>query len=185
MPTWGGVIDYFAHNSKILNMNIPTNGSVVPAEDILVKMHDNNVSATITKYDVIPEERRQEVISLFKQHDIVYTVFENRKWYLHEYLPEIVSTEEEACEKYLACDKFFMLMQGRLWKCETDATRVLAGIRKEVEGDSICVKDATVEEIRNFLWEKAHLPYIESCTHCRGSKGCYVKEIPAGEQIRE
>lgn len=179
----GEMIEYYAGNDKILNMNIPTNGSIIPTSDVLEKMSKNRVSATITKYNAVPEEQRQKLIGLFKEYGIAYALFEDRKWYLHEYLPEEKSSEKEAYEKYKSCDKFFMLLQGRLWKCETDATRVLAGIRQEAEGDSICVKHATVEEVRNFLWEKSHLPHIESCRHCRGSKGSLVKEIPAGEQI--
>lgn len=181
----GGCIDYFASNPKILNMNIPTNGSVMPSKELLKKMRDHQVSATITKYRAVPEERRQQMIRLFRQYGITYTVFEDRKWYLHEYLPGVCSTGQEAHEKYKHCDKFFMLLQGRLWKCETDATRVFAGIRKEAEGDSICIKDAATTEIRKFLWEKSHLPYIESCRHCRGSRGSLVKEIPSGRQIRK
>lgn len=179
-----GLIDYYARNPKILNMNIPTNGSVLPAEEVLKKMRDNKVSATVTKYDVIPEERRKKVTDLLTKYKIIYTVFYDRVWFLHEYLPEITSSKKEATIKYCHCERFFLLMQGKLWRCVTDATRTFVGIREERKGDSICVKDATVEEIRDFLWEKTHIPYLESCLHCRGIKGSMAKKIPAGKQLK-
>lgn len=182
-PNAEALVDYFSKNKKILNMNIPTNGGVIPAQSILKKMKKYNVSATITKYDVIPEEKRKKVISAFDEAGVTYTVFENRIWYSHEYLPDVSVSEEEAKAKYPTCEKFFMLISGKLWKCEVDATRVFAGIREEKPGESICVKDATIEEIREFLWEKSNAPYLESCLHCRSCSRSLSKEIPAGKQI--
>ena len=77
-----------------------------------------------------------------------------------------------------------MLLDGKLWKCVTDATRVMAGIRPEQENDSLLVRDATIDEVRDFLMKKASVPHIESCYHCRGSVGSMVVEIPAGEQLK-
>jgi len=182
-PNLEKLMDYYAQNPKILNMNVPTNGSIIPAQSTLKKMKQHNVSATITKYDVIPEEKRQKTIAAFDAAGVTYTVFENRIWYSHEYLPDVSVSEEEAREKYSKCEKFYMLIQGKLWKCEVDATRVFAGIRNEKTGDSICVKDATIEEVRNFLWETANSACLESCLHCRGGSGSLLKVIPAGQQL--
>ena len=179
-----GMMEYYHNNDKILSMNVPTNGTIVPEQNILDKMHQYGVSATITRYEAVPEEKRDAVRKEMKENGISVVTFENRKWQYHEYCPKITSSEKEACEKYQHCDRFFMLMNGKLWKCETDATRVMAGIREEREGDSILIKDATVEEVRAFLMEKASLLHIESCNHCRGGVGSMVIEIPAGEQIK-
>lgn len=179
------MITYFAKNPKVLNMNIPTNGSVIPPAEVLEKMREHQISATVTKYDAVPEEKRRKVIRLLEQYGITYTVFENRKWYSVEYLPGVQSPVRETKAKYQACERFFMLIQGKLWKCVPDATRVFAGIREEEAGDSICVKDAKAGELRKYLWQKTHQPYMEPCRHCRGTKGSLAIEIPPGRQIRK
>lgn len=183
-PNLTCIIDYYARNRKIHRMNVPTNGTVVPNEEILKKMAQNGVTATITSYPCVSEEKRQRLQAAFNQYHIYYSVYEDKQWYLHEYLDEEICDEEEAKQKYCVCERFFMLMQGRLWKCETNATGIKAGLRPEHEGDSICVQTASEEELRNFIIEKNNLEYLESCKHCRGSIGSNVKPIPAGQQMR-
>lgn len=179
-----GMMEYYHNNDKILSMNVPTNGTIVPEQNILDKMYQYGVSATITRYKVVPEEKRETVRKKMKEKEISVVTFENRKWQYLEYCPNITASEKEACEKYPHCERFFSIMNGKLWKCVTDATRVMAGIREEREGDSILIKDATVEEVRAFLMEKASLPHLESCYHCRGVVGSMAIEIPAGEQTK-
>lgn len=178
------VMDYYHNNPKILSMNVPTNGTVIPNATVLDKMSEYGVSATITRYEVVPEQKREALRKVLRAKKIRFTTFENRKWQYHEYCPELSSTEKETCHKYYNCERFFMLLNGELWKCVTDATRVFAGLREKREGDSLVVQDATVEEVRDFLEKKANLTHLESCYHCRGGVGSMVIHIPAGEQIK-
>lgn len=179
-----GMMEYYHKNDKILSMNVPTNGTIVPKQNILNKMHQYGVTATITRYEVVPEEKRATVRNAMKENGISVVTFENRKWQLHEYSSQITSSEKETSKKYQHCERYFMLIQGKLWKCVTDATRVMGGLREEREGDSLLINDATVEEVRAFLLEKSNLPHLDSCYHCRGNVGSMVIEIPAGEQIK-
>ena len=179
-----GIMEYYHNHPKFLSMNVPTNGTVLPTQNILNKMHEYGVTASITRYEVVPEEKRSAMRKKFKENGIKSTTFESRKWYLHEYCSDRTCSEVEACKKYKECERFFMLLDGKLWKCVTDATRVMAGIRPEQENDSLLVRDATIDEVRDFLMKKASVPHIESCYHCRGSVGSMVIEIPAGEQLK-
>lgn len=181
-PNLEGIIDYYSSKPNILSINIPTNGSIVPDDAILEKMVKNNVTATITKYDCIPEEKRRDLMSEFKRRGIKYTYYDNREWYDHEYIEDIICDEKEAIKKYKHCERYFMLMQGKLWKCEVQATGVYAGKRPLFEDDYIEIDSSTDEEIRDFISRKCEARCIESCRHCRGGCGSMVKVIPAGEQ---
>lgn len=177
------LLDYYISSKKIPYMNIPTNGSVIPSDDTLKKMHDAKVSCSITKYEVIPEKRRQEFISKLDKYNVRYSVFEDRKWFLHEYVPSLQVSPKDAKKKTQQCERYFMLIDGELWKCEVDATRVKAGIRPMREDDCIVVKVSTPEEIRAFVLRKLSLDYLESCLYCRGGSGPDVVSLPAGKQI--
>ena len=183
-PNLNRMMDYFAKTPKIHSMNVPTNGTIIPNEETLTNMSNHGVTATITRYDCVDEAKRTAVQQAFEQHHVYYSVFEDRKWYLHEYVEDEICDDKEAAEKYCECERFFMLMQGRLWKCVTNATGIKAGVRPERMDDSICVETATLQELRQFIIEKNNLSYLESCKHCRGSVGSHVKEIVAGEQLK-
>lgn len=177
------LIDYYAADPKVWNMNVPTNGTVLPSEEILQKMSTYGVTATITKYDCVKEETRQILRDVLDSYGITYSTFENRIWYLHEYMEDKICDIKEAEKKYQECDRFFMLMQGRLYKCECNATGIMAGLRPENPEDSIRVEEASRKELRTFIVEKNNVSHIEACLHCRGPVGNHVKVIPAGKQM--
>lgn len=178
------LIDYYSNNPRILRMNVPTNGSIIPQDELLDKISQNGITCTITEYKSVSAEQRNNFIQKLEQHNVKYTVFKGRKWYLHEYDENLKVSEQGAQDKYRHCERFFMLMDGELWKCVPDATRVKAGLRPRREGDSICVKDSSIEEVRKFIEEKSKASYLESCLYCRGCYGSDVIEIPAGEQMK-
>lgn len=179
------VIEYFGHNDKICYMNVPTNGSVIPNDDILEAMSKYKVTATITRYECIPQKKVDALIKKFDEYGIRYTIFQDRQWVDTSLTKGLNHTEKENREKYRNCERFWMLINNNeLWKCVVCATAAFVGEVDKREEDYIDVKNADKRQLRKFLEKYSSIDYLHGCTMCHGCTGDHIVKIPAGEQMR-
>lgn len=175
-------IELVGNCEKIMSMNLPTNGTVLPKTEILNAMKKYHVSATITKYPCVAQEKIDQLTNLFDQYGILYSVYEDRTWYDLGTFEVLNCTPKENQLKYKNCERQWILMnESELWKCVVHATAVFCGKEKKTN-DFVDLKQSG-KDIRQKIYHIASKPYLEPCTRCHGMSGKDAITIPAGRQI--
>lgn len=192
------IISYLGdeYGGRIGQINLISNGTIVPDDDVIQIMKRNNVSVHISDYtSTVPyKERLQQVTELFSKSSIMYYVIPNNTWKDVVY-PDLSYTAEDIREHMLLCGHSTHSVDfGRLYWCDpafaaeyftefssrTDDSLDLASNQKNHSPH-----DATVNILR-YLWGDVNeRGYMSICEKCAGVGKDNQRIVAAGVQVKE
>lgn len=183
------------YSSRIGYIQIITNGTVIPDNDVLEMLQRYKVKVRISDYThVLPYETRiQEVKALFAREKIEFTVYTFREWCdLGIPMKEepVGNTEEAYRQHMLNCSVGCHLINDRkLFYCGTLFSAEKSGRYKLKESDYLALDnmgDADYEakkKILKYCLDGPDSGYISLCKICRGRGTDNDREISAAEQM--
>ncbi len=180
-PRIKDVLEKVIGSEKILEVELTTNGTLIPSDDVIGCLRNNKVTIRVSRYEGI-NYRRNICETLFK-NGIRYESCREMQWIDSGRPTKRIRSKEENQKVYMDCGVSYIcktLYKGRIYACARAASLYDLGICKDEQGyvnlyDSENVK----EHIRDFYIKD----YDPSCDYCDYTDSWRI--IPAGEQIGE
>ena len=182
------------YRHKIGNLQLITNGTILPDKKILDIIRKWDVEVRISDYtNIVPyEDKLDKFIEILKKNTIKYVVFAQEEW-LDFGLPEenidMGSTREELRSHMLTCNSMCHLVHNgyyyycsRAW-CVEEAKLFELDDDDKINLETLSGEANGKEELLNFHIGNLKKGYMSYCKVCRGYKT--DKRIKAGEQIRK
>ncbi|MBQ6773869.1 MAG: hypothetical protein IJP48_07410 [Synergistaceae bacterium] len=164
---------------KVSNIDIATNGSIIPNDSLLDIIKSCNTRIRISDYNVTPD-RTKKLINILHEHEIIYSVYEFAggcgRWYncggvdLTNYA---LTDNETVRQRYDSCAfrRCLTLERGQLARCSraSDASRIQGF--NESESDYLKLSDfSDNKELRKALLKYYMFPtFMEACKYCNGT----------------
>lgn len=176
---------------RIGNLQIITNGMIIPNEATLKVFKENNVEIRISDYtqEVNYKDQLEKLREILKKNDIHYITFEQNEWLDFGFPEEKLSigrNKDEIRQHMMECQPMCPLVHdGKMFFCTSSWAAHESGLYELEQGDWIDLyeKDKfTRENLLNFYLGKTEKGYISFCQRCRGFAG-NDHLIRAGEQF--
>jgi len=176
------IIGYCAEQGKLVRIQVVTNGTIVPSDEVLSALEHAKASVYISDYGVVSGNRLrlEKCLSL---RGIAHFSDSNYVWddmgglARRDYTPERVRSVYQGCK-----DICKTMVDGVVYVCPRSAHADKLGIVTMKEQDSVTVFTGSVKEVRCRLRNLYDVDYIEACYHCNAVE-CRSK-IVAGEQCK-
>lgn len=175
------LFDKYGH--KIGYMQIISNGSVVPDQELMRVIKKCNIQVRLSDYThVLPYEKKlQQVKDTFTENGIPYSMSIYETWmdlgFPHQKIEPIGKTEEEAERHMQLCSPGCHILNDRkFYYCGLIFSAEKAGLFKLRPGDYIDLSDSKgelsdKEEMLKYCLGSVENRYISICNVCRGT-GC-------------
>ena len=172
---------------NVLTVDIITNGTIVPSDDVLKQIRDAGVYIVISDYGAL-STKKSELIARMEALDVVYEVASQANLWHCVQKPGLMDfTEAELAELYDRCVHMKYecneLQNGRLYMCGYAAYGAVTGKIPLKENDYVNLLDdnITLSEIRDRIQDLFyHRKYIEACHYCRTQ---FDQFAPRAEQL--
>ncbi len=96
------IVEYVSSLEKIGCVNIITNGTLVPRDNVLELMAQQNVTVRISDYGKVSNKKEQLIFKL-EQYGVLYSIMENMTWYDYARYREEPLSLDSVAEQYRAC----------------------------------------------------------------------------------
>jgi len=174
------IISYCAEQAKIVQVQVVTNGTIVPKEEVLKALAHANASVYISDYGTVSGSMAS-LEKCLSEHGIVYFSDSNYIWddmgglERRDYTPERVRSIYQGCRDFCKT-----LVDGVVYVCPRSAHGDKLGIIPVNDHDHVDIFAGTVDEIRLKLRALYDIEYIEACHYCNAVED--RGKIVAGEQ---
>lgn len=163
---------------KIGFIEILTNGTCLPSDDVLEQLSNERILVRISDYGLSPEKIARFVSKLIS-HKILYQVYEEHDW--HDYgltnIPHYRSkTQLKDIFKTCSSSGCYQIKNGKLYHCAYSGSIVELGLKGYPHVPAVhLLSNKNIREIRSELLYLTELDYINICDYCNGDKGNSVK----------
>ncbi len=173
------VLEYASKNKKIGNIQIVSNGTIIPKKSLLDSIRNSNAQLHINDYGFlfnadIYEKLAAANIKYRVAHDRVWKVF--GKTALRQIAEDALEKKAEDCH-FATCKN---LMDGRLAGCAVSQHGERTGLIPRFEGDRIDIHSFSADELRREIVKLYRKPYYECCRYC--GYGGVSETVEAGIQ---
>ncbi len=172
------ILDYVIEQSKIEIVEITTNGTMIPQQNLIEKLRNKKVVVRISDYGKYVN--KDNIIKTCELHNINYQILETQKWISPGGIEKRNRDTLGLKEQYSKCTSGQLcktLYEDKLFSCARSASLFNLGYMKEHEYIDMA-KTITEEELIKFLT----INYSIACDYCDiSSKG--QKFIEPAEQI--
>ncbi len=173
-------LDYVGSQKKIRQIVIVTNGTVIPNDSIIQKLHDLNVLVRVSDYGLF--EKMSLFVAKLDKYGVNVRIQQDMKWNDPGDIEKRGKTEDELKKQYNACEfslKCKYLCEDKLFTCARAASLYHLGLFDD-DRDILSINNnnMSTDMLRNFyLHEEGSI-----CDYCDlfTSKGVL---IPAAEQV--
>ena len=180
------------YGTKIGRIEIITNGSLLPNEDVVKILKACNVTLRISDYSLqIPyKERLKELCGLLEQEDIEYSVESSLKW-TDFMFPDKQCDKMADVRKHMLCcsPEFHGLNDGKFYYCHVAWSAEKAELLSLKDTDYIeliSINNDDKEDCRKIVEHadgKIDGGYVSLCEFCMGCGEDNRNFIPVGEQV--
>lgn len=182
------------YSKKIGKVNLISNGTVVPSENILDIMKKYEMTVHISDYTqaVHYEKKLEEVIEAFEKKDIEYYVIPNNTWKDVKY-PEKEFTAENPRGHMLQCGhSTHSVGYGKIYWCDPAfAAEYFTGFKSSSDDyldltknrENITKYEATLNILKYMLGDVNEKGYMSICEKCAGVGRDNDETVTAGLQI--
>lgn len=174
------IISYCAEQGKIVQVQLVTNGTIVPKEKVLKALAHAKVSVYISDYGTVSGSR-ERLEKCLSEHGIVHVSDSNYIWDdmggldRRDYSPERVRSVYRGCR-----DICKTLVEGVVYVCPRSAHGDKLGVIPVNDHDHVDIFAGSVDEVRRKLRALYDVEYIEACYYCNAVED--RGKIAAGEQ---
>lgn len=180
------------YSDRVRNIEIVTNGTVVPQTELLEVLHRYDVLVSMSNYGLNSAycKRFREIESLFLQSNIRVYINQELQWkdfsfpYTRLCLPDDI-----AYRNMELCDPSFRgYNDSKLYFCHLVWSADRAGIFREKNTDYIDLASLSADDHEKIVMLNLCCHddwYVSLCKNCGGCSSMNQKLIPAGEQTVE
>ncbi len=184
------------YGSRIANIQLITNGSILPSKELLNIVQKYNIEIRISDYTLtMPyESRLKKFVDMLENNQIKYIVFKQEEWLDFGFPHEKISmgeTKEELREHMLNCHGMcHWLHNGKYYYCSSAWSANECGIFELQEGDYLRLDELVKtplegkEALLKFHIGELQHGYMSLCKYCRGFGDANNKTVKAGIQIK-
>jgi organic radical activating enzyme len=174
-PNIKDIIEYILekYSDKIDKFIITTNGTVLPREEILEVLKNNNVILSVSNYSNKLEKLKskvERVVDTYKVNNINHYVRNNIEWYdFGDLRIKNNMSEEELINHFDSCTAPFRgLNDGKFYYCHLNTSAVLTKLFPLNDNDYVNLSDVSSEDLIKFDLGFTELGYITFCDNCNG-----------------
>jgi organic radical activating enzyme len=174
------IICYCVEHGKIVQVQVVTNGTIIPKEEVLKVLEHKKASVYISDYETVSVSRKR-LEKCLSGHGIVHFSDSNYIWDdmggldRRDYSTERVRTVYQGCR-----DICKTLVDGVVYICPRSAHGDKLGIIPVNDHDHVDIFAGSVAEVRRKLRALFDVEYIEACYYCNAVED--RGKIVAGEQ---
>lgn len=189
------VIEYIVehYKDKINRLEIFTNATIVPENDLLQMLSDHSINVQISDYSSqVPYEKKvKEFKEKMESYMIPFTYYNTDKWVDFGYPehPNTITGDENLISFFDRCAAPFRgLYRKKLWYCQPNLSAVRANIFEEEQGGYFDLGNYTDEkqkELLEFELGYSELGFLKFCTVCRGCERVNGRYVIAAEQMEK
>ena len=177
------VLNKLAGEPKIKNVEIATNGTVLPCNDTLKALCHSKFSVSVSNYEALSKSK-DEIFRICTELGINVKI-SDLLWYETNSLVLRNYTKKEIKSVFFNCigSEFKFLYEGKLWLCPQAMHGSLLGLLSENESEYIDLRKSSKKGFRkqlNNLYR--YSDKITSCRYCTGVCPEFSKQIPCAEQ---
>jgi organic radical activating enzyme len=174
-PNIKDIIEYILekYSDKIDKFIITTNGTVLPREEILEVLKNNNVILSVSNYSNKLEKLKSKVdrvLETYKVNNINHYVRNNIEWYdFGDLRIKNNMSEEELINHFDLCTAPFRgLNDGKFYYCHLNTSAVLTKLFPLNDNDYVNLSDVSSEDLIKFDLGFTEIGYITFCDNCNG-----------------
>jgi organic radical activating enzyme len=174
-PNIKDIIEYILkkYSDKIDKFIITTNGTVLPREEILQVLKNNNVILSVSNYSNKLEKLKSKVdrvLATYQEKNINHYVRNNIEWYdFGDLRIKNNMSEEELINHFDSCTAPFRgLNDGKFYYCHLNTSAVLTKLFPLNDNDYVNLSDVSSEDLIKFDLGFTELGYITFCDNCNG-----------------
>jgi len=174
-PNIKDIIEYILekYSDKIDKFIITTNGTVLPKEEILEVLKNNNVILSVSNYSNKLEKLKSKVdrvLGTYQEKNINHYVRNNIEWYdFGDLRIKNNMSEEELINHFDSCTAPFRgLNDGKFYYCHLNTSAVLTKLFPLNDNDYVNLSDVSSENLIKFDLGFTELGYITFCDNCNG-----------------
>ena len=179
-PNLDEVIRLLAESSKVGDVNITSNGTVIPSEKVLAALRDEKITVKISKYGPSLQPNVEKLKAIFKEQGIPYIHDVGTFWYdagdLSGPLPGSAKQRFRICTQQL-CVPYW---DGKLHLC-AESTYFQYLHPEKSAGDYIDLQTVSPEEFCAQFRALRKKRVIAACEYCAGFT-YQTPKIPLAEQ---
>ena len=181
------LIREYGHNTKIQEISIYTNGTIVPENYILRSISENGVIIHISNYR-INEKSINQLVKKLEEYSIKYFVREYEQWQDAGSLEYRNFSREKMEDVFQTCieRKCYTFLRGKLYRCPRSAHGMnLKGI-PDTPNDYVDFNEESTDLIvlKKKIRQLQKLTCIEACQYCSGLDN-HEEGISAAIQIKK
>lgn len=157
------ILTYALAQEKIQTVEVATNGTLIPSENIMQLLKNKKVIVKISEYPNIVDYNR--IIDRLKENGIRHELVYAMKWSRTGSLTHRGRSMLEVHTQYLNCGNAKMcrtILNGKLYVCSKAASLMEIGAATDIEFIDLKTRENLRERIRDFL----RLTYSEACNYC-------------------
>ncbi len=176
-PQLKNIVKVLAEQKKIFEVEITTNGTIMPTADLLDYLENNKITVCLSEYSCVDSTIFQDAI---QRKNIRLEVFRDNVWIDSGGIHKRDRDEDEQIRYFAKCDASYMcktLSNGKLYTCPRSLSLYDLGICSDEEG-YLSIEDSDKNDIKAFftkIWDP-------SCEYCDYADKW--RRIPAGEQMK-
>ena len=174
-PNIKDIIEYILekYSDKIDKFIITTNGTVLPKEEILEVLKNNNVILSVSNYSNKLEKLKgkvDRVLETYQEKNINHYVRNNIEWYdFGDLRIKNNMSEEELINHFDSCTAPFRgLNDGKFYYCHLNTSAVLTKLFPPNENDYVNLSEVYPKDLIKFDLGFTELGYITFCDNCNG-----------------
>ena len=161
------------YSDKIDKFIITTNGTVLPKQEILQVLKNNNVILSVSNYSNKLEKLKskvERVLETYKENNINHYVRNNIEWYdFGDLRIKNNMSEEELINHFDSCTAPFRgLNDGKFYYCHLNTSAVLTKLFPLNDNDYVNLSEVSAEDLIKFDLGFTELGYITFCDNCNG-----------------
>lgn len=173
-PNLNEVVDMLVKSDKIGAIQIVTNGTIVPTNELLINaLQNNKVSIAVSDYGNY-SSKRKELIEFGMKHKIAAISIPISRWIDYGGINHRDRSEEQLKKQYTKCASMNLnntsLLNGKLFDCPRSAHGMDLGIVPKNTGEYIDLIDESksIDTIKKELSHMFHRceRFIQACNYC-------------------
>lgn len=174
-PNIKNIIEYILekYSEKIDKFIITTNGTVLPKQEILDVLKNNNVILSVSNYSNKLEKLKskvEKVVETYKENNINHYVRNNIEWYdFGDLRSKNNMSEEELINHFDSCTAPFRgLNDSKFYYCHLNTSAVLTKLFPPNENDYVNLSEVYPSDLIKFDLGFTELGYLTFCDNCNG-----------------
>ena len=170
------LLNHIANNPKIMRIEVVTNGTVYPREDVVFALIHPKIHVVVSPYG---KEKTDDILKMFDLMSIKYFYPELANWNDFgdfERRRRMLGANQKI---FAGCEKCITLINGEIFCCPRAGHATALGLVPKMEGEYITVRDNFPDSIKKRLYRFSKLKVISTCDYCTNPGPI----IPIAEQM--